>query len=213
MAADAYEAVKAKAPSPIKEHMNSAEAKAAPYVSHAADKSTELVKKLDGQVDAAVKSAQSAREAYLKKVETVVVFLKSQGLKGTAGLALEQVEKSVAEARKVPGAVLKKVEDAFAKLMETEAVQKVLSSDKYRAVYSIAANTMETVSGTWMYVFDFLRPVPAHFLTLSLALHTCSFARYQKAAQNIYPLVAKYADPAMEYATAACAMVKPVGSP
>lgn len=186
MATDAYEAVKAKAPSPLKEQMSSVETKAAPYVSQAADTSAQLVKKLDVQVDSAVKSAQSAREEYLKKVEAVVAFLKSQSLKGAAAKAIEQVEKSVAEARKVPGAVLKKVEEAFAKLMETEAVQNVLSSGKYKALYDICGNLYTHVSQTWM---------------------------YKKASENVYPLVSKYADPAMEYATAAVALVKPVGSP
>jgi lipopolysaccharide biosynthesis regulator YciM len=185
MASDAYEAVKSKAPMPIKEKLANIESSASPYVSQAADKSSEALKELDARVDIAVQSAQNARELYLKKVEAVITFLKVQGVKGTTLLAIQQVEKSIAEARKVPGAVLKRVEEAFAKVMESESVQKVLSSDKYRMLYSIAGNTMTTVSETSL---------------------------WKLAAGNVYPLVSKYADPMVERVSAACAMVKPIGS-
>lgn len=186
MASDAYEAVKSKAPSPIKEKLTNMETAGAPYVSQAADKSSELVKQLDARVDTAVQSAQVAREQYLKKVEAFIAFFKAQGVKGTALLAIQQVEKNIAEARKVPGAMLKRVEEAFAKVIETEGVQKVLSSDKYRMLYSIGSNTMVTVSESTL---------------------------WKMAADNVYPLVSKYADPMVAKVSAACAMVKPIGSP
>jgi len=186
VASDAYEAVKSKAPMPLKEKLANMETSASPYVSQAADKSSEALKQLDAQVDKAVQSAQSAREQYLKTVEAVMAFLKAQGVKGTALLAIQQVEKSIAEARKVPGAMLKRVEEAFAKVMETESVQKVLSSEKYRMLYSIAGNAMTTVSESSL---------------------------WKMAASNVYPLVSKYADPMVDKMSSACAMVKPIGSP
>lgn len=183
MASDAYEAVKARAPSPVKEKMANMETIGAPYVSQAADKSSELVKVLDAHVDSAVQSAQSAREQYLKKVEDAVAFLRSQGIKGTAVLAAEQVEKSIQECRKIPGSVLKKVEEAFQKMVAMDSVKKVLASGSYKTLYSISSNAAATVQSTFL---------------------------YQKAAQNLYPLVAKYADPMYEKLGSLHTQMKPI---
>lgn len=133
---------------------------------------------------------RAAREQYLKRVEDVVSFVKSQGITGTAKLAVDEVSVALKEARKLPGSVAKKVHEAFEKMMALESIQKVLqgtqpavqmayskyqkihdsvvASSSYKKLYDISATTVSQVQGSFI---------------------------YRKAAENLYPLVAKYADP------------------
>ena len=48
---------------------------------------------------------KAAREAYLKKIEETVEFLKKEGLSGTARLAADTVLARVEDAKKIPGYV------------------------------------------------------------------------------------------------------------
>jgi len=136
---------------------------------------------------------KAAREQYLKKVEDVVSFVKEKGLNGAAKVAVEDLSIAIKEARKIPGSLAKKVQDAFEKMMSLESVKKVLkgtqqpvqmaykkyqqvhdsvvASSSYKKLYDISATTVSQVQTSFI---------------------------YRKAAENLYPLVAKYADPMYE---------------
>lgn len=136
---------------------------------------------------------KAAREQYLKKVEDVVSFVKTQGITGTAKVAVDEVVVALKEARKIPGSVAKKVHDAFERMISMESVQKVLkgtqptvqlayskyqqvhdsvvASSSYKKLYDISATTVSQVQASFI---------------------------YRKAVENLYPLVAKYADPMCE---------------
>lgn len=136
---------------------------------------------------------KAAREQYLKKVEDVVSFVKEQGITGTAKVAVDEVTVALKEARKIPGSLAKKVHDAFEKMMAMEAVQKVLKGTQptVQMAYSKYQKVHDSVvaSSSYKKLYDMsattVSQVQASFI-------------YRKAAENLYPLVAKYADPMCE---------------
>ena len=136
---------------------------------------------------------KAAREQYLKKVEETVEFVKSKGITGTAKLAVDEVSVALKEARKLPGAVAKTVHDAFEKMMAMESVQKILENAQpaVQAAYTRYQNVHDKVVGSSSYkkLYD---------MSLSTMSQVQGSFIYRKAAENVYPFVAKYADPAMQ---------------
>lgn len=136
---------------------------------------------------------RAAREQYLKKVEEVVSFVKSQGITGTAKVAVDEVSVALKEARKIPGSVAKKVHDAFENMMSMESVQKVLKG---------AQPTVEMAYTTYQKVHDTVVASSSYKKLYDISATTVSQVQasfiYRKAAENLYPLVAKYADPMCE---------------
>lgn len=136
---------------------------------------------------------KAAREQYLKKVEETVEFVKSKGITGTAKLAVDEVSVALKEARKLPGVVAKTVHDAFEKMMAMESVQKILENAQpaVQAAYTRYQNVHDKVVGSSSYkkLYD---------MSLSTMSQVQGSFIYRKAAENVYPFVAKYADPAMQ---------------
>lgn len=135
---------------------------------------------------------RAAREQYLKKVEEAVDFVKSKGVAGTAKLAVDEVSVALKEARKIPGSVAKKVHDAFEKMMALESVQKILQGTqpavqmaytKYQQVHDVVV-----ASSSYKKLYD---------MSVSTMTQVQSSFIYRKAAENLYPYVARYADPAI----------------
>ena len=144
-----------------------------------------------------MESYKAAREQYLKKIEDSVEFLRSNGLTGAAKKAADEVSVAVAEARKLPSAVAKQVHDAFERLMTFEPVKKAMTSAKpaIDAAYTkyVGVHDVVVTSPQYKKAYDLSQAA------LTRAQQTILF---QKAMQNFYPYVAKYADPAVAQITA-----------
>lgn len=230
VATSVYTNTKAKLPESLKAKVDGLEdtvtEASAPYITKAQTKSSELLKIMDDQVDKAMQSAgqvyqnnssfiqtqlekqrelhkanletyKSARDQYLKKIEDSVEFLRSNGLQGAAKKAADEVSVAVTEARKLPGAVASKVHDAFEKLMAFEPVQKAMTTAKptIDAAYTkyVGVHGAILASPSYKKAFD---------LALAAGTRAQQTALYQKAMESFYPLVAKYADPAVAQITA-----------
>jgi len=144
-----------------------------------------------------LESYKAAREQYLKKVEESVEFVKAKGITGTAKVAADEVTAALAEARKIPGTLIKRVHDAFEKFVGMDAVQNILSNAKpavqnaYTKYQTIHDNVV--ASSSYKKLYD---------LSLATMSQVQNSFIYRKAAENLYPYVAKYADPAMEQISA-----------
>eukprot|EP00889_Picochlorum_renovo_P000485 jgi/Picre1/27515/NNA_000482.t1 len=176
------------APEPVKERLSKVEAVAAPLVTKATDTSTQLLKTVDTKVDQAVVNAhamyqnnaafvqqqlekqkkfhaknmenyRAAREQYLKKVEEAVNFVKSNGVTGTAKLAVDE---------KILNGTQPAVQMAYTKYQQVHDV--VVASSSYKKLYDMSVSTVTQVQSSFI---------------------------YRKAAENLYPYVARYADPAI----------------
>ncbi|KAG7669525.1 hypothetical protein Ndes2526B_g05866 [Nannochloris sp. 'desiccata'] len=230
MATNVYSTAKDKLPASLKAKVDQVEETvteaSAPYITKAQDKGSELLKIVDDQVDKAMQSAgqvyqsnssfiqtqlgkqrelhqknlesyKAAREQYLKKIEDSVEFLKSNGLTGAAKKAADEVSIAVTEARKLPSAVASKVHDAFERLMAFEPVKKAMTTAK---------PTIDAAYTKYVGVHDAVVASPQYKKAFDLSQAAFTRAQqtyfFQKAMQNFYPLVSKYADPAVAQITA-----------
>lgn len=143
-----------------------------------------------------LESYKAAREQYLKKVEESIEFLKTNGVAGAAKKATDEVAAAVAEARKLPGMVVKQVHEAFERLLAFEPVQTALKTARpaVDAAYARYESLHQGVLASPQYkrAFEFSQTAVTRAQETFL---------YRKAKENIYPLVAKYADPAYESIT------------
>lgn len=144
-----------------------------------------------------LESYKAAKEQYLKKVEESVEFVKTNGISGAARKAADEVSHAVTEARKLPGAVLKQVHDTFERLLTFEPVQKALSSAK---------PTIDAAYTRYLGVHDTVVASPQYKRAFDLSQAAVARAQetffYKKAVESLYPLVSKYADPAVAQLTA-----------
>ncbi|KAL4432819.1 hypothetical protein ABPG77_008145 [Micractinium sp. CCAP 211/92] len=179
---------------------------AAPYVHRAQDTGATLLRAADERVDAALNSAskvytdntaylqqqlarqkefhsanletyRQAREAYLKKVEDGVEYLKQKGLVGATRDAADEVLARVGEAKAAvlhaPAVLLQKVQEALDRLLAfgpvDRAVQaakprleaargqylqyhdKVVASQQYKQAYNLANDLAARAQATWLY--------------------------------------------------------------
>lgn len=138
-----------------------------------------------------MESYKAAREQYLKKVEESVEFIKSNGVAGAARKAADELSSTIAEARKLPGIMIKQVQEAFERLMKFEPVQKLLNSTQ--PAVEAAYARYEVVHGTVVNSPQYKR---AFDFSQAAMLKAQESFIYRKAKENVYPLVAKYADPA-----------------
>jgi hypothetical protein len=138
-----------------------------------------------------MESYKAAREQYLKKVEESVDFIKSNGVAGAARKAADELSATIAEARKLPGLMVKQVQEAFERLMKFEPVQKLMNST--RPAVEAAYARYEVVHGAVVNSHQYKRAFD--FSQAAIVKAQESFL-YRKAKENVYPLVAKYADPA-----------------
>lgn len=136
---------------------------------------------------------KAAREQYLKKVEDSVEFLRTNGLSGAAKKAADEVSVAVAEARKLPVALATKVQEAFERLMEFEPVKKALTSA--RPAVDAAYTRYTAVHDNVVASSSYKRAYDLSQAAIKSAQETFV---YRKAKENLYPMVAKYADPAIE---------------
>lgn len=134
----------------------------------------------------------AAREQYLKRVDDSVSYIKANGLSEAAKKAAETVTTRVKEAHSYPTMLLEKVQEAVEHLMALHPLNKavetvrpqldaawtrytavhdnVVASEQYKKTYSMAGSALTKAQETVM---------------------------YQKAKENLYPLIKSYADPAV----------------
>lgn len=134
----------------------------------------------------------TARQQYLKKVEDSVSYIKANGVSESAKKAAENVTIRVKEAQKYPSMLLEKVQEAVEHLMALHPLNKavetvrpqldaawtrynavhdnVVASEQYKKTYSMAGSALTKAQETVI---------------------------YQKAKENLYPLIKPYADPAV----------------
>lgn len=140
-----------------------------------------------------LESYNAARQQYLKKVEESVDFLKSNGLAGTAKVAAEEVMTKVKEAQKVPGAVLKNVQ---------ESVDKLLSAGPVTKAVETVRPGLDAAWSRYLSVHDSVVASAQYKKTLTLAETAFTKAQetilYQKAKENFWPVLKPYADPALD---------------
>lgn len=193
----------------------------APYIAKAQDKGTELLKAVDDRVDKTLSQAQAvyannsaylsaqlekqkafhasnlesyktAREAYLKKVEESVEYLKANGLSGAARKAADEVSARVAQAQALPAAVLSGVRDA---------VDRLLAHGPLASVVEGVRPGLDAAYSRYLALHDAAVASPQYRRTLELGASALATAQasllYRKAKENLYPLVAPYADPAL----------------
>lgn len=178
---------------------------AAPYVHKAQDAGASLLRAADDKVDRAVETAQrvytdnaayleqqlakqkefhsqnlesfkTAREAYLRKVEEAVEFVRQKGVTGAARAAADEVMVRVGEAKSAvlaaPGALLLKVQQAVDKLLAFGPVNSaveaakpslgaamnqysrlhdsLVASQQYKQAYSMAGDFAQRAQQTWV---------------------------------------------------------------
>lgn len=136
---------------------------------------------------------KAARDQYLNRVNDTVDFLKQNGLSGAAQKAADEVSAAVAEARKLPGAVIKQVHDAFERLMSLMPVQKIMNSTRpaIDAAYVKYESVHDTVVSSAYYK-------KAYTTAESFIDRAQGTMLYQKAKENIWnPYLSKYGDPAL----------------
>lgn len=144
-----------------------------------------------------LESFNAARDAYLERVQGTIDFLREKGVGGAAKVAADEVAAAVGEARKLPGAVTKQVHDAFERLMAHESVQKALAS---------ARPAVDAAWTRYMGVHDSVvasqRYKQAYDLSQAALARAQETFIFKKAKENLYPYVARYADPAVAQITA-----------
>ncbi|KAK9843458.1 hypothetical protein WJX81_003967 [Elliptochloris bilobata] len=161
-----------------------------------------------------------AREAYLKKIEETVEFLKKEGLTGTAKVAADTVMARVEDAKKLPGYVstnakvmLEKVSSAWDNLQEFPAVKKILNVAQPGVDFAWKhyQSTHDAVAGSPTYhkVWDQSQGMWHKLKSTSAA---------KKAEESVWPYISPYADPVIEkvgsssYYQAAVNHLKPIAA-
>ena len=110
-----------------------------------------------------------AREAYLKKIEETVEFLKKEGLSGTAKVAADKVMEKVEDAKKLPGYVSSNAKVRLSGLLCCSAILILRQAGRVRDAQgliddrqALAQVVLDKVSSAW----DNLQEYPAGALTL-----------------------------------------------
>jgi hypothetical protein len=167
---------------------------------------------------------KAAREAYLKRIEEAVDFLKAEGVAGAARAAADVVAARVADAKKAgnsaaaslqgaAASALDRVADAWAALVAQPTVQKVLASSPVAGAVAHAKAAAEAAAGALVASPAYGKAVATGEATLAAVTGS---GLYQKAAARIYPAVAPIADPARAalapYVQVAVAHLKPVSA-
>jgi hypothetical protein len=143
-----------------------------------------------------LESYKAAREAYLKRVEESVDYVRAHGLTGAARRAADEAAAAAAEARKLPSAVLARVHAAYERMAALEPVQRALGAA--RPAVDAAYARAEALGAAVVRSPSYKRAVDAALGAAAAAQETAAF----RAAQGrLYPYVAKYADPAIAAVT------------
>jgi len=169
---------------------------------------------------------KAAREAYLKRIEEAVDFLKAEGVAGAARAAADAVSARVADAKKAGGSAaasiqgaassaassaLDRVTDAWSALVAQPTVQKVLASTPVAGAVATAKAAAEAAAAALTSSPTYGKAVATGGATLAAVQAS---GLYQKAAARLYPAVAPIADPAVAaltpYLQTAAAALKPV---
>lgn len=160
-----------------------------------------------------MESYKAAREQYLKRVEDSVEFVRANGVTGAAKRAADEVAAAVGEARKLPGLVLQRVHDAFDRLAALEPVHKALATA--RPAVDAAYQRYDSLHAAVVRSPSYRR---AYDLGTSAVARAQETSVFRAAKDSLYPLVAKFADPALEtvaaspYYQAALAHIAPVAT-
>jgi len=169
---------------------------------------------------------KAAREAYLKRIEEAVDFLKAEGVAGAARAAADAVSARVADAKKAGGSAaasiqgaassaassaLDRVTDAWSALVAQPTVQKVLASTPVAGAVATAKAAAEAAAAALTSSPTYGKAVATGGATLAAVQAS---GLYQKAAARLYPAVAPIADPAVAaltpYLQTTAAALKPV---
>ncbi|PSC69120.1 major lipid droplet [Micractinium conductrix] len=220
-AAQLHDRVLASVPDRLKGTVSSTEervaALASPYVAVITDKGAAALRVADAKVDGAILSAwqslvagraavekqgsasleqlQAARQAYLKRVEESVAYVRQAGLQGTAKAAADTLMVKVEEAKRVPGAVMSEISEAWTRLAGLPAVERVLSASR---------GQVDAAWGRYTAAHDALVADPRYASALSmggeLLASLQATAAYKAAAERLTPLFAPYAESAARVA-------------
>jgi hypothetical protein len=223
-AAGLYSRAKDSAPPVLVERLQQVESISAPYIAKAQDVGTTLLKSADAKVDQALNKAgqvyeenssylqsqldkqkvvhkenleayRAARDAYLKRVEEAVEFLKAHGISGSARAAADEVLQRVGRARELPGYLLQRVEDAWERLRTLPPVAKIADTSvatytavhdrvvalpAYKQAYDLSQDVLYKGQQTWVWA----RAAPY----VQPALNTVTATKYyQQAVQQLQP--------------------------
>ncbi|KAK9907730.1 hypothetical protein WJX75_008823 [Coccomyxa subellipsoidea] len=152
---------------------------------------------------ATVEAAHEARDAYLKKVEEALEFLRAAGISGAAKYAAGTVYGCVDEAQKIPPAlereaeaVLLKVSEAWTKLVSLPPVNKLLDTAQPSVEFTrrkyVEAHGAIVASAAYTRTLETAAQV-LHKVTESVV--------YRFSASKLYPVISCYADPALDRIT------------
>ena len=167
-------------------------------------------------------------QAYLRKIEEAVDYLKTAGVSGAARAAAEQVALRVEDAKRASttagaylqgaaagaaGAAFERVFEAWTALASQPAVAKLLEA---------AAPRVERARAAYLQAHDAVAGSPAYAKAVEHSIAAVAAvqasAPFKAAAARIYPRVAPFADPALKtiadspYVAAAVDHLRPIAA-
>lgn len=142
-----------------------------------------------------VEHYKQARDAYLKRVEETVDFLKKEGISGAAKLAADTVVARVEDAKQLPAyidkeakVVVSRVTDAWNKLASYPAVQKLLAT---------AQPSIDFAWKKYTQAHDTIVGSPYYHAYYNKAVDNGSFVLSKVQETDIYTRISPYTDPAI----------------
>eukprot|EP00884_Botryococcus_braunii_P004079 jgi/Botrbrau1/13672/Bobra.0378s0006.1 len=235
--AELYAASKGYVPGPINGVLAKAEAMGATVFDSIADNGEKALSGLDSRVDGAVSLVsklygsasdeltkaveiqhnfhaanlrvyKDAREAYLKKIEEVVVFLKKAGMGGTAKYAVESLSVHLEHAKQYTSSYLPMFENG-AEVVLAQVNQAWAALTKHPQVVKVLENFKPTVELAQQKYLEAHNAITSSQLYHQAVQNSTAVlnklqatAVYQTAANKLYPTIAPYADPALGRITA-----------
>lgn len=190
----------------------------APVITTLADKSDKLLHVVDSQVDAAVKTAnnvienqkqfhaqnleqyKAARQAYLKRIEAVVMFVKDKGLSGTVQYLVDDVKERLAIVKAIPDTMFAAGKGAIESLVTS--VSKLMEHPQVKGFVETLTPAAKMAWGQYMTVHDRVVALGLYRFSYDKATSLVSYAQgtglFKFAQNRLYPYVQPYADPALE---------------
>jgi hypothetical protein len=142
---------------------------------------------------------KQAREAYLKRVEETVDFLKKEGISGAAKLTADTVLARVEDAKQLPAYIDKEAKVVVSRV--TEAWNKLAS---YPAVQKLLATAQPSIDFAWnkyIQAHDTIVASPYYHAYYNKAVDNGSFVLSKVQETQLYSRISPYTDPAIEKVT------------
>lgn len=190
----------------------------APVISSLTEKSAGMLQAVDNKLDAAVSTAsvvlekqkefhaqnleqyKAAREAYLKKIEQLVEFLRKNGVSGTAQVLVDAVKAQAEKVRALPSHLADGARAALDGL--AAAYHKLLASPQVQALVEKAQPAAKAVWGRYMGVHDYVVANGLYRFSYDKASSVLSYASSTSLAQSlgarVQPWAAPYTGPLVE---------------